>query len=198
MDNTTSTPDSPRPAVSREPSSSSGSSMDRPAASQPQPATCEPHSPRRRDSSRDRQEAPDAGSLEGDSGVSESGEQRATSEPRSELNKLVSEATSSDGNAAPILQNLGARFVEARRLSKPESWRQLQADIMSSLHLLCPYVMPLKDALAACREIEDFIKGSTGQVGKSNEELMADFLRGEGELAKLAAPPVIASLTGAA
>ena len=69
---------------------------------------------------------------------------------------------------------------------------------MSSLHLLCPYVMPLKDALAACREIEDFIKGSTGQVGKSNEELMAGFLRGEGELAKLAAPPVIASQIDAA
>ena len=55
---------------------------------------------------------------------------------------------------------------------------------MSNIDQLCPLVLPLKDMLTACREIEEFIKGSTGSVGRSNEELMAEFLSGSGSLAE--------------
>jgi hypothetical protein len=41
--------------------------------------------------------------------------------------------------------------------------------------------------LTACREIEDFMKGSSGQVGKSSEEVIAEFLLGKSPLTSQAA-----------
>ena len=47
---------------------------------------------------------------------------------------------------------------------------------MHNSHVLCPAIMGYKDLITTVREIEDFMKGSVGQVGRSNEELMAEFL----------------------
>lgn len=69
-------------------------------------------------------------------------------------------------------------------LNKGEAWRQLQADLMQNAHILCPFVLPYDRLLTSVREIEDFMKGTSGQVGRSNEELMAEFLRGDGKLAE--------------
>lgn len=162
------------------------------ASAIPNPASDSPGSGRRE--SLHAGEAPHgAGSSEADSrlraaGPGESGGVAvAPEEPRHTLNELLDKAAA--GGAAPdILQEIGRRFTKARMLSKPESWRQLQADLMHNSHLLCPAIMGYKDLLTSVREIEDFMKGSVGQVGRSNEELLAEFLRGEGQLAAEVAP----------
>lgn len=61
---------------------------------------------------------------------------------------------------------------------------------MNNIHILCPTTLPLKDLLTAVREIEDFIKGSSGQAGRSNEEIMRDFLQGDTKLLGQDAPPL--------
>jgi hypothetical protein len=48
-------------------------------------------------------------------------------------------------------------------------------------------VLPYKDLIGALKDIEEFCKGSVGSVGRSNEEIIAEFLRGDGSL--LASPP---------
>jgi len=92
-------------------------------------------------------------------------------------NSIIS-AIKEAGPNANILQILGERFVSARKEQKAEAWRQLQSDLMLSASYICPLYVPFKDLLTAAREIEEFIKGSTGHAGKSNEELMANFLTG--------------------
>jgi hypothetical protein len=156
----------------------SGGRLDREAE-----GTKRPSNPRRGEGSDAGQSAPPESSLEGDSGVPQS----RTSEPHATLNSILSEsAKQPDGG---ILQNIGSRFVEARKLNKPEAWRQFQADIMANLDSLVPGILPFKDAVAAAREIEEFIKGSSGQVGRSNEEIIAEFIRGDGDIASPPSTP---------
>lgn len=86
-------------------------------------------------------------------------------------------AIPSDGN---ILQAIASRFNEAREISKNSAWRQLQTDLMNASPHICPHLIPYKDLLSAVADIEKEIKGSNVQVGKSNEELLSEFLNGEG------------------
>jgi hypothetical protein len=167
--------------------------MDRSAAISAQEAATD-NSDRRRESSSAGAGPPQVNGSEPDSGVSaphaainrvvEQLSAAATEAPASGATGDVLQTVAPEPTAADILRNIGQRFVEARKLNKPEAWRQLQADIMTNLSSLCPFVLPLKDGLTACREIEDFCKGSTGQTGKSNEELLREFLQGKGELAQ--------------
>ena len=81
-----------------------------------------------------------------------------------------------------ILQAIADRFVEARKLQKAEAWRQMQVDLMYASPFICPAIIPYKDLIGIVSEIEKEIKGGTSQQGKSNEEIMADFLSGGGSL----------------
>ena len=78
------------------------------------------------------------------------------------------------GDSARVLEELGARFVKLRASGKVQAWRKLQEDIMTSLDVLCPAVLSLKDALAAVREIEDFIKGAVDTKGRSTEDVLTE------------------------
>lgn len=53
---------------------------------------------------------------------------------------------------------------------------------MHASPFICPAVIPYKDLISIVSEIEKEIKGGTSQAGKSNEEIMADFLSGGGSL----------------
>lgn len=142
--------------------------------------TKEPSSnPNRRTPVRDRAGKEKASSPKGSDGVSD----------LSQLPRAFVPSTE-DGGAGNILQTIGQRFTEARKEQKAEAWRQLQSDLMNNAHWLCPVIIPLKDLIAAAREIEEFVKGSTGQVGRSNEELMAEFLSGGGNLAEGVPNPI--------
>lgn len=81
-----------------------------------------------------------------------------------------------------ILQTIADRFTSARSLQKAEAWRQLQMDLMNASPFLVPHLLPLKDLIGIVSEIEKEIKGGTAHQGKSNEEIMADFLSGDGSL----------------
>lgn len=61
---------------------------------------------------------------------------------------------------------------------------------MAATPFICPHIIPYKDAISIISEVEKEIKGSNAQVGKSNEELMADFLTGGSALSVDIIPPV--------
>jgi L-cysteine desulfidase len=58
----------------------------------------------------------------------------------------------------------------------------LQTDLMNAMPYLVPVIIPLKDLLNLVADIEKEIKGSTVQAGKSNEELLREYLSGSQEL----------------
>lgn len=110
-------------------------------------------------------------SLEGDHGVRQPG-----ARPKRENPFLALKA---DG--AGILQTISERFNEARNESKAPAWKQFQQDLMDAAPFIL-HVIPYKDIIQIASDIEKEIKGSTLQVGKSNEELLADFLTGGSSL----------------
>jgi hypothetical protein len=168
-------PVDPRPAPRK---GLDGDSGDLLSSGVPAPAPAEKRSPRRRPPGGDRERPPQEASPAGHRELS-TGDLLASPAPVPTDNPFLAAIAQSKGN---ILQVIGSRFVEARALQKAEAWRQLQTDLMMAAQFLCPTIIPLKDLLAAAREIEDFVKGSTGQVGRSNEELMEEFLNGGGKL----------------
>lgn len=58
----------------------------------------------------------------------------------------------------------------------------MQTDLMNAMPYLVPVIIPLKDLLNLVADIEKEIKGSTVQAGKSNEELLREYLSGSQEL----------------
>ena len=77
-----------------------------------------------------------------------------------------------------ILKAIMDKFVELREQQKVGAWKQLQSDLMRAAPFIVPHIIPLKDVIQIAADIEKEIKGSTAQVGRSNEELLADFLNG--------------------
>lgn len=61
---------------------------------------------------------------------------------------------------------------------------------MNASPFLVPILLPYKDLISIVAEIEKEIKGSTAQAGKSNEELLADFLSGNSSLGADISSPV--------
>ena len=77
-----------------------------------------------------------------------------------------------------ILKAIMDKFVELREQQKVGAWKQLQSDLMRAAPFIVPHIIPLKDVIQIAADIEKEIKGSTAQVGRSNEELLSDFLNG--------------------
>ena len=77
-----------------------------------------------------------------------------------------------------ILKAIMDKFVELRENQKVGAWKQLQSDLMRAAPFIVPHIIPLKDVIQIAADIEKEIKGSTAQVGRSNEELLSDFLNG--------------------
>jgi hypothetical protein len=115
-------------------------------------------------------------------GASSQGDNRL-SEPSAPLSPTIpatgaSIFTSSDN----VLKKIADRFNEAREIGKVQAWRQFQRDLMDASPYIVPLLIPYKDLVQLCADIEKEIKGSTSQAGKSNEELLADFLSGGASL----------------
>ena|SRR2546423_4006355 len=89
-----------------------------------------------------------------------------------------------------ILETIAARFNAARELQKAGAWKQLQTDLMNASPFICPALIPYKDLIQIVADIEKEIKGtSSSQTGKSNEQLLADFLSGGPDLGSIPPPP---------
>ena len=103
-----------------------------------------------------------------------------------EVNRVVQQPVASGRNpfkdSDNILQAIADRFVDARKHQKAAAWRQLQVDLMHASPFICPVIIPYKDLISIVSDIEKEIKGATEQVGKSNEEIIASYLSGEGSL----------------
>ena len=152
------------------------------------PPPVQTDSPNRREASGDRDPAPEGSGPENDIRVPVPATLPGEG-PRGELYAVL-KSIAQDSNSPNVFQVIGQRFVDARKLQKAEAWRQLQEDLMLAAPFLCPGLMSFKDLLGAAREIEDFVKGATGKAGRSNEELMQEFLNGGGPLAvNLPLPP---------
>jgi len=63
----------------------------------------------------------------------------------------------------------------------------------ASPHIV-PILIPYKDLLSVVAEIEKEIKGSNAQAGRSNEELLTDFLSGGDMLGPISTPKPPAEL----
>src|SRR5438445_2219192 len=82
-----------------------------------------------------------------------------------------------------ILKAIADRFNAAREFQKAGAWKQLQTDLMNASPFICPTLIPYKDLIQIVADIEKEIKGSSSnQTGKSNEELLSDFLNGTGTI----------------
>jgi hypothetical protein len=86
--------------------------------------------------------------------------------------------TSGDG----ILQAIADRWDKAREIGKVGAFLQLQRDLMNAAPFIVPHIIPYKDLISIVTDLEKEIKGSNAQVGKSNEELLSDFLNGGGDI----------------
>lgn len=93
-------------------------------------------------------------------------------------------------SADGVLKTIADRFNAAREQGKVGAWRQFQKDLMNASPFLVPILLPYKDLISIVAEIEKEIKGSTAQAGKSNEELLADFLSGNSSLGADISSPV--------
>lgn len=81
-----------------------------------------------------------------------------------------------------VLKTIAQRFNLARIDGKVGAWRQFQRDLMDASPFIVPVIIPYKDLISIVSDIEKEIKGSNAIAGKSNEELLASFLKGENEL----------------
>lgn len=81
-----------------------------------------------------------------------------------------------------VLKTIAQRFNLARVDGKVGAWRQFQRDLMDASPFIVPVIIPYKDLISIVSDIEKEIKGSNAIAGKSNEELLASFLKGENEL----------------
>jgi hypothetical protein len=88
------------------------------------------------------------------------------------------EAASPNANATQIFAEIGARFNELRGQSMTGAWRYIQQAYRAHQSELVPSVIDLKSFESMMMEIEGYLKGSTGQAGKSPNEALAEWLNG--------------------
>jgi len=99
------------------------------------------------------------------------------------FNRGVPEPTASSSPnpftaSSNILETIATRFNIAREQARSGAWKQLQTDLMNASPFICPALIPYKDLIQIVADIEKEIKGASSQIGKSNEELLANFLNG--------------------
>lgn len=75
-----------------------------------------------------------------------------------------------------MLKEIGERFTAKRKSDRVGAYKQLQEDLMNNAHLLVPFVVSLKEVLGTTIDIEDFLKGSESNSGRSPVEEIKAFL----------------------
>ena len=124
-----------------------------------------------------------------ESGASSQGDNRLPVSPASPSPLPTSEAGRSIFTSADnVLKTIADRFNAAREEGKVVAWRQLQKDLMDASPWIVPVFIPYKDLIQIVADIEKEIKGTTSSVGRSNEEILADFLSGGASLPDIIPP----------
>ena len=121
-------------------------------------------------------------------GADSQGDNRLPEPPASVQPPVAEAGASIFASSDNILKTIAQRFKAAREIGKVGAWRQLQSDLMDAMPYVVPIFIPLKDIIQLCADIEKEIKGSTSQAGRSNEEILADFLGGGESLSTIPIP----------
>jgi hypothetical protein len=77
------------------------------------------------------------------------------------------------------MQNIWHNFYAKREINRSGAYRQLLADLTKYADVLVPYVIGLKDFVALCMNIEEYLKGNAGEQGRSPLEEVRRFLTGD-------------------
>lgn len=80
--------------------------------------------------------------------------------------------------ARNLFREIGARFNENRRKSKATAYERYQHDLMENMDtLVLGGVIELKEITATITNLEQYMRDNTGDQGKSQAQLLAEWLR---------------------
>jgi hypothetical protein len=75
-----------------------------------------------------------------------------------------------------VLDTIGSTFVKGRQQNRQAAYLQFQIDLMSNLGTLSSLI-PTKDIIGLSMDIEQYLKGISGEGGVSPDKQMQDFLK---------------------
>jgi len=74
------------------------------------------------------------------------------------------------------MHTIWQNFYAKREINRSGAYRQLLADLTRYADNLVPFVIGLKDFVALCMDIEEYLKGNAGEQGLSPLEEVRRFL----------------------
>lgn len=77
---------------------------------------------------------------------------------------------------AEVLGSIFKEFANRRKQTKVEAWIYLQQALAENAAIICPSAVSLKDLISATANIEDLLKGQSGDSGKSPAEVLEEWL----------------------
>jgi len=86
-------------------------------------------------------------------------------------------------SASDTLSSIFAEFARRRKDDKVSAWMGLQSALAEHAGVLCPSVVSLKDLIAATANVEDMLKGQSGDKGISPSEYLAGWLNNNDKVA---------------
>lgn len=81
--------------------------------------------------------------------------------------------------AQSVLTDIFTEFSRRRKKEKVAAWMFLQAALAENAGILCPAAVSLKDLIAAEANVEDLLKGQSGDAGQSPAEYLEAWLSGK-------------------
>jgi hypothetical protein len=78
-----------------------------------------------------------------------------------------------------VLTAIFTEFADRRKKEKVGAWMWLQTALAENAGSLCPTAVSLKDLIAAEANIEDMLKGASGDGGVSPAEYLESWLGGK-------------------
>ena len=80
-----------------------------------------------------------------------------------------------------VLAEIFREFSHKRKQEKVSAWIGLQQALAENAGILCPAAVSLKDLIAAEANIEEMLKGQSGDAGKSPAEYLEEWLSGKND-----------------
>ncbi len=81
-------------------------------------------------------------------------------------------------NPRDALSSIFTEFAKKRKQEKVSAWMWLQQALAENAGVLCPTAVSLKDLIAAEANIEEMLKGASGEAGISPAEYLENWLSG--------------------
>lgn len=75
-----------------------------------------------------------------------------------------------------VLSKIFTEYALKRRDDRVSAWMGLQTALAENASVLCPSIVSLKDMIATMANVEDLLKGQSGDKGISQSEYLAGWL----------------------